>query len=124
MTFSIEFYFVTFLEVNMLKILCVLSILASFHLQASDYCLTDGDCQSKDVATTGFRCFIVRTGIDNQDRDVCSKRCYEVALGSKCRLFSNEVFGVCKKETSMSPDFDPTKPECHRYISTTDPLPF
>jgi hypothetical protein len=107
-----------------MRLLLAFLVLASFNLYAKhDVCLTQGDCRYSDTPSDSTKCFVIKTGQDNQGGITCALRCYTVVLGNTCFVPEGRASGFCEKEkTPLMPIFDLMDP--NRCDSAVDPIEF
>lgn len=98
----------------------VLTLLFSMDFVAANsndqVCFSHGECQDLMGTRVGVRCLIVKTGTDPRGNITCTRRCYQLSLGSSCETIEGEQFGICMYEEYKMPSFDPSNPDCAEAV--------
>jgi hypothetical protein len=106
-----------------MKTLLLVIFLSSFSLFAREevlspkLCYTHGQYQDS-LPEMGFKCFIVKSGMNPNGSPSCTLRCPQMPLGSYCETVQGHVFGICKKEFYQVPAFDPNN--CSNAVDVDD----
>lgn len=93
-----------------MRSILIVTAVYSMSLFASGSCVTDGDCQKLYEPRQGTVCFNVLTGTDVFGEDTCAERCLQAWVGHQCVVGEGEVYGVCRREDTSTPNYDPNDP--------------
>lgn len=93
--------------IGLIFITLSISIFANEEIKSPHVCYTHGQCQTEQPVL-GFKCFVVKTGLNADGTASCALRCPTMPMGSYCEPVVGRSWGVCKKESYYVPTFDPS----------------